>query len=42
MGAESDHYLSDVTVSIALAALLAIAFRFLLARSAKSEAAASE
>ena len=44
--AEHDHYLSDVTVSIALAALLSIAFRFLLAKAAqgpgpKPEAAAS-
>ena len=38
--AEHDHYLSDVTASIALAALLAIASRFLLAR-ARPEAAAS-
>jgi membrane-associated phospholipid phosphatase len=31
--AEHDHYLSDVTASIALAALLSIAFRFLLAKA---------
>ena len=43
--AEHDHYLSDVTVSIALAALLAIAFKFLLAKNEgpgpKPEAASS-
>ena len=39
---EHDHYLSDVTVSLALAALLAIAFRFLFDRSGtRPEGAAS-
>jgi membrane-associated phospholipid phosphatase len=35
---EHDHYLSDVFVSIALAALLAIAFRFLVRRATASPA----
>jgi membrane-associated phospholipid phosphatase len=34
---EQDHYLSDVTVSLALAGLLAIAFRFLLTRAGATD-----